>query len=129
MTDTKQYVATEGYPHNYKDNQDCNFNFEASSGREIIVLFEDFHLEAEYDFLYFRKLYMDLHKYSEFILLMQYIFPQNKEMVFSFKLWLFHFVFQHKVLGSIINLHHSDLIQILLLSDLLQMGVEYVKEF
>ena len=61
MTDTKQYVATEGYPHNYKDNQDCNFNFEAPSGRKIIVMFEDFHLEARFDFLYFRKLYIDLH--------------------------------------------------------------------
>ena len=49
-------------------------------------MFEDFHLEYFYDFLYFRKLYMDLHKYSEIILLMQYIFPQNKQMVFSFKL-------------------------------------------
>ena len=49
-------------------------------------MFEDFHLEHDYDFLYFRKLYMDLHKYPEIILLMQYIFPQNKQMVFSFKL-------------------------------------------
>ena len=87
MNDTKQYVATEGYPHNYKDNQDCNFNFKAPSGRKIIVMFEDFNLEDSFDFLYFRrKLHMDLHKYSEIILLMQYIFPQNKQMVFSFKL-------------------------------------------
>ena len=35
-------------------------------------MFEDFHLEYFHDFLYFRKLYMDLHKYSEIILLMQY---------------------------------------------------------
>ena len=86
MTDTKQYVATEGYPHKYKHNQDCSFNFKAPPGRKIIVMFEDFHLEHDYDFLYFRKLYIDIHKYSEIILLMQYIFPQNKQMVFSFKL-------------------------------------------
>ena len=86
MNDTKQYVATEGYPHNYKDNQDCNFNFKAPSGRKIIVMFEDCRLEEDYDYLYFRKLHMDLHKYSEIILLMQYIFPQNKQMFFSFKL-------------------------------------------
>ena len=126
MTDTKQYVATEGYPHYYKDNQDCNFNFEAPSGRKIIVMFEDFHLERRFDFLYFRKLYIDLHKYSEIILSMQYIFPQNKQMVFSFKLWLFHFLFQHKVLGSIITLQHSDLIQILLFSDLLQIDLDQI---
>ena len=121
MTDTKQYVATKGYPHNYNHNQDCNFNFKAPSGRKIIVMFEDFNLEDNYDFLYFRKLHMDLHKYSEIILSMQYIFPKNKQMVFSFKLWAFHFVFQHKVFVSMINLQHLDLIQILLLSDLLQM--------
>ena len=69
-------------------------------------MFEDFDLEDHYDFLYFRKLHMDLHKYSEIILLMQYIIPQNKQMVFSFKLGVFHFVFQHKVLGSMINLQH-----------------------
>ena len=86
MTDTRQYVATKDYPHNYNHNQDCNFNFKAPSGRKIIVMFEDFNLEDNYDFLYFRKLHMDLHKYSEIILSMQYIFPKNKQMVFSFKL-------------------------------------------
>ena len=86
MTDTKQYVATEGYPHNYKRNQDCDFNFKAPSGRKIIVMFEDFNLEDRFDFLHFCKLHMDLHKYSEIILLIQYIFPQNKQMIFSFKL-------------------------------------------
>ena len=86
VTDTKQYVATEGYPNNYKDNQDCNFHFKAPSGRKIIVMFEDFNLEDRHDFLYFRKLHIDLHKYSEIILSMQYIFHQNKQMVFSFEL-------------------------------------------
>ena len=86
VTDTKQYVAAEGYPHYYKDNQDCNFNFKAPSGRKIIVMFEDFNLEDSFDFLYFCKLHIDLHKYSEIILSMQYIFHQNKQMVFSFKL-------------------------------------------
>ena len=65
VTDTKQYVATEGYSHNYKNNQDCNFNFVAPSGRIFIVLFEDFHLEepgplsffVDYDYLHFRKLH------------------------------------------------------------------------
>ena len=31
-------------------------------------MFEDFNLKDGYDFLYFRKLHMDLHKYSEIIL-------------------------------------------------------------
>ena len=57
VTDTKQYVATEGYPDNYKNNQDCRFHFEAPSGRRIVVLFEDFNLETGYDYLHFRKLY------------------------------------------------------------------------
>ena len=66
MTETKQYIATEGYPNNYKQNQDCEFNFVAPTGRKIIVQFEDFNLEEEYDYLYFRKLHimnthMDIH--------------------------------------------------------------------
>ena len=56
VTDTKQYFATEGYPYNYKNDQDCTFNFEAPSGRRIVVFFEDFNLELYYDFLHFRKL-------------------------------------------------------------------------
>ena len=55
VTDTKQYVATEGYPYGYKDNQDCEFNFMAPSGRKFIVMFEDFDLEEEFDFIHFRK--------------------------------------------------------------------------
>ena len=86
MTDTKQYVATEGYPSFYKNYQDCNFNFKAPSGRYIIVMFEDFSLGNKNDRLYFRKLHMDLHTYSEIILSIQYILPKNKQMVFSFKL-------------------------------------------
>ena len=54
MTETKQYIATEGYPSSYKQNQDCEFNFVAPTGRKIIVQFEDFNLEEEYDYLYFR---------------------------------------------------------------------------
>ena len=62
VTETKEYVATEGYPNNYKHNQDCEFNFMAPSGRKIIVQFEDFHLEFQSDYLYFRKLdIMDTH--------------------------------------------------------------------
>ena len=58
VTETKQYIATEGYPNNYKQNQDCEFNFVAPTGRKIIVQFEDFNLEEEYDYLYFRKLHI-----------------------------------------------------------------------
>ena len=57
MKDTKQYIATEGYPHSYKDNQDCEFNFRAPSGRKIIVMFEHFDLEIGDDFIRFRKLH------------------------------------------------------------------------
>ena len=55
VTDTKQYFGTEGYPHYYKNNQNCHFNFMAPSGTKIIVVFEVFNLEKNYDFLYFRK--------------------------------------------------------------------------
>ena len=55
VTDTKQFFATEGYPHNYQDNQDCQFNFEAPPGRRIVVFFQDFHLWIHV-FLHFRKL-------------------------------------------------------------------------
>ena len=85
MTDTKQNVATEGYPYEYDRLQDCDFNFKAPSGRKIIVEFVHFWL-SHIDYLIFRKLHMDLQKYSEIILSMQYIFLQNKQMVFSFKL-------------------------------------------
>ena len=62
VTETKQYIATEGYPNNYKNNQDCEFNFMAPSGRKIIVQFEDFNLEYFHDFLIFRKLHIiDIH--------------------------------------------------------------------
>ena len=57
MTDTKQYIATEGYPYSYKGDQDCEFNFEAPSGMKIIVMFEDFDLEIGYDFIHFRELH------------------------------------------------------------------------
>ena len=56
VTATKQYFATEGYPYNYKNNQDCHFNFEAPFGR-IVVSFVDFFLEDGFDFLHFRKLH------------------------------------------------------------------------
>ena len=55
VTDTKQYVATEGYPDSYQNNQDCDFTFEAPSGRRIAVFFEDFQLESPFDHLHFRK--------------------------------------------------------------------------
>ena len=66
VTETKVYIATEGYPNKYKQNQDCEFNFVAPTGRKIIVQFEDFNLEEEYDYLYFRKLqimntHIDIH--------------------------------------------------------------------
>ena len=56
VTETKQYITTEGYPNSYPDNQDCNFNFVAPSGRNVILYFEDFHLETEFDYVVFRKL-------------------------------------------------------------------------
>ena len=58
VTENKQYFATEGYPRNYKHNQDCHFNFEAPPGRRIVVFFQDFHLEDKFDFILFRKLYI-----------------------------------------------------------------------
>ena len=65
VTETKQYIATEGYPNYYKNNQDCEFNFIAPPGRKIIVLFEDFNLEISYDYLYFRKLHIvDTHTHT-----------------------------------------------------------------
>ena len=57
VTETTQYIATEGYPDNYRNNQNCSFNFVAPPGRRITVLFEDFQLEWRADFLHFRKLY------------------------------------------------------------------------
>ena len=56
VTETKQYITTEGYPNSYPDNQDCSFNFVAPSGRNVILYFEDFHLETEFDYIVFRKL-------------------------------------------------------------------------
>ena len=96
MTDTKQHVATEGYPFEYGFAQDCNFNFKAPSGRKIIVEFVHFFL-SRVDYLFFRKLHMDLHKYSENILSMQYIFLQNKQMAFSFKLCALFCISANKV--------------------------------
>ena len=56
VTDSTQFVATEGYPNDYKNSQDCDFNFVAPSGRRIVVVFEDFNLEEGYDFIHFRKI-------------------------------------------------------------------------
>ena len=57
VTDTKQYIATEGYPNSYKGDQNCEFTFEAPSGRKIIVMLEDFDLEEGFDFIHFRELH------------------------------------------------------------------------
>ena len=76
VTDTKQYIATEGYPDNYKNDQDCSFRFEAPPSRGIIVMFEHFELEVDYDFIYFRK----SHKLKEFFLVLQDAFnPFQKQ--------------------------------------------------
>ena len=58
VNDTKQHIATEGYPFSYKEYQDCRFNFVAPPGRKFIVMFEDFNLAdpLRSDFLHFRKL-------------------------------------------------------------------------
>ena len=62
VTETKQYVATEGYPNSYKDSQFCEFHFMAPSGQKFIVLFEDFNLQVDHDYIFFCKLYiMDTH--------------------------------------------------------------------
>ena len=64
VNETKQYIATEGYPHKYKPSQNCYFHFIAPRFKRIIVFFEDFSLEAEHDLLVFRKLHtMDKHMY------------------------------------------------------------------
>ena len=55
VTDTRQYIATEGYPDEYRDNENCSFNFAAPSGRNIVIFFEDFDLEEDFDYLHFRK--------------------------------------------------------------------------
>ena len=70
VNETKQYFATEGYPDGYKNNQDCHFNFEAPPGRRIVVFFEDFDLEIEFDFLHFRKLHT-LLKHSSLLHIIQ----------------------------------------------------------
>ena len=51
VTDTTQYVATEGYPDEYRNNQNCEFNFVAPPGRTFVVMFEDFNL-----FLYIQEI-------------------------------------------------------------------------
>ena len=56
VTETKQYFATEGYPHRYKNNQDCNFTFEAPPGRRIVIIFVVFDLHHGHDFIHLRKL-------------------------------------------------------------------------
>ena len=43
-------------PDSYRSNQNCSFNFEAPTGRRIVVFFEDFHLEDEFDFIHFCEL-------------------------------------------------------------------------
>ena len=60
VTDARQYFVTEGYPEEYKINQDCYFNFEAPVGRRILVFFEHFDVEYFFDFLQFRELYYTL---------------------------------------------------------------------
>ena len=39
----------------YMANQNCLFNFEAPSGKKILVFFEEVDLEEGYDELQFRK--------------------------------------------------------------------------
>ena len=45
VTETKQYITTEGYPRNYENDQHRSFNFVAPPGERIIAFFEDFRLE------------------------------------------------------------------------------------
>ena len=55
VNESIQYVATEGYPDRYQNNQNCRFNFVAPPGRKFNVMFEDFDLQLFRDFLHFRK--------------------------------------------------------------------------
>ena len=55
VSDRKQYITTEGYPHGYLNNQDCSFNFVAPYGQKILVFFEEVNLEKNYDFVVLRK--------------------------------------------------------------------------
>ena len=55
VTGTRQYVATEGFPRNYLNDQDCSFDFETTAGSTIVVFFEHFDLEEDFDFLHFRE--------------------------------------------------------------------------
>ena len=60
VTDTKQYIATEGYPYHYKNNQRCRFSFRAPAGRRIVIVFEGVDLQLPssnryLDYLHFRK--------------------------------------------------------------------------
>ena len=65
MTETKQYITTEGYPNSYLDDQDCSFNFVAPSGRRILVFFEKVQLETGFDYVILRKLKNLIRLYSE----------------------------------------------------------------
>ena len=58
VTDTKQYIATEGYPISYMNDQNCEFNFVAPPGRRFFVIFEDFDLEEDFDFIILRMLHI-----------------------------------------------------------------------
>ena len=42
VTETTQYLATQGgsIPDNYRPNQPCPFNFEAPTGRTIVISFD-----------------------------------------------------------------------------------------
>ena len=56
VTESKQYITTEGYPQSYLGDQDCSYNFMGPSGRKMLVFFEDVKLETDFDYLVFRKL-------------------------------------------------------------------------
>ena len=40
------------------NDQNCRFHFEAPPGRRIVVFFEDFDLEEDFDFIILRKLHI-----------------------------------------------------------------------
>ena len=55
VTNTTQYISTQGYPLYQGFNQDCSFNFVAPPGERIVVVFEDVKLELYHDIIIFGK--------------------------------------------------------------------------
>ena len=119
VTDTKQYIATEGYPKGYKNNQTCNFNFLAPPGRIFFVMIEHFDLEVCCDRLHFRK----LHNVEEPFLVLQGRLSLFEKIRWN-SILILDLIFQQMVLNIMWILQpYSDQIPIQLLSNLNQITV------